>query len=318
MSPRSGGVGCRALKRVKRHRRTLAVLAVLALPWIVYRAHAVDPDALTAVDRLVRGVTTPVRAALAGGVRSVSELWLRYVDLVGARRELADAELRIDRLERQLVDLSRLRRQNGALRALLELGQSNPEVELTTARVVGAGIGPGAQTLEIDRGSMHGLRRGLPVVVPSGLVGILQRVGWNGSEVVLLTDDRVSLIAEEAETGARGRLRGRGGFRVGLEDVPQADGVRVGQVWVTAGLGGRMPAGIPVGRVEQVEPDPERPVLHARLRPAAPVRRIRWVAVLNVPEQAPRLDTPPALQPSALWRSLADAEWGLAPAEVKP
>lgn len=305
MPPR---VGCAALKRLKRHRRSLAVAASLLVPWLVYRAHSTDPEAGHPVDRGVRWVTAPLQGTLMWGVRSLSDFWSRYVDLWDARARLAESEIANLQLRKVAVEHARLERENRALRLLLELELRNPEVELLTAHVVGAGIGPGAQTLEIDRGSRHGLRRGLPVVAPAGLVGIVQRVGWNASQVVLLTDDRVSLIAESAETGARGRLRGQGGFRVALEDVPQSDGVHTGEVWVTAGLGGRVPSGIPVGRITDVEADPERPVVHAQIQPSAPLRRLTWVQVLLTPETVPRLDTPPTLQPSRLWRSLADAE----------
>lgn len=281
----------------------IAALAVLALPWIVYRAHALQPEALTPFDRLVRVVTAPVESLLVGSISGLSTAWHSYVDVLGARKQAARSRSRVQVLERQLVEMESLRREVKALRELLQMRQLNPEADMVAAQVVAAGVGPGAQTLEIDRGSLHGIRRGLPVVSPAGLVGIVQRVGWNASEVVLITDDRVSLIAESATTGARGRVRGQGGFRVRLEDVLQTDGVLPDEAWVTGGLGDGVPSGIPIGVVQSVEMDPERPVLHADLKPAASLRRLRRVSVLLTPERVPELHTPDALQPSALWHS---------------
>ncbi|MEM1026123.1 MAG: rod shape-determining protein MreC [Myxococcota bacterium] len=270
-------------------------------PLLVYRAHRVSESRPNPLERLVREATRPVQVLLTRSVGWISDVWYGYVDVLDAQAELSQLRIEQAALRRRVEKLDAAEAENRVLRGLLELEALLPESELVSARVIGAGSGPEARTLVIDRGRVHGVEQGLAVLSREGLVGVVQLASWTSSEVALLTDPRVTLLVECARTGARGRLRGDGEKRPVVEDVPRADGLSSGDQLVSSGLGGVLPPGLPVGSVEGVENDARRPLLKGRVSVHAPLGRLRALSVLRAPSRAAPAATPLSQQPPPLW-----------------
>jgi rod shape-determining protein MreC len=77
--------------------------------------------------------------------------------------------------------------------------------------------------------------------------------------------------------------------RLELPHIPDNADIRVGDLLVTSGLGGRFPPGYPVAEVLDVEQDPGRAFSHVTARPRALLDRSREVLVVWPPE----LEGPP-------------------------
>ena len=270
-------------------------------PLLVYRAHRVRDARPNLLEQVIREATKPIQIFLTRSVGWVSDAWYAYVDVLDARAELAQLRIEQAALRRQVEALDAFQAENRVLRGLLELDARLPQPELVATRVMGGGAGPAARTLVVDRGRLHGVERGLPVVSREGLVGLVQLASWTTAEVALLTDPRVGLLVECARTGSRGRLRGDGDEAPVVEDVPRADGLSAGDELVTSGLGGVLPPGLPVGTVRQVELDARRSMLAGRVEVHAPLGRLRALSVLRSPIRAAPVATPKSEQPPALW-----------------
>ena len=288
------------LRFLKRHRRAIVIAVVLALPLVVYRAHVVRPRDANALDRLVWIVTQPVRRGLVAAVELTSDLWHRYVDLASARRDLGRARMRLRALEGRLDRLEAVEAENRALRDLLALGAQGPAAAPIAARVIGGGFAASARTLDVNRGAVHGVRRGQPVVDVTGLAGLVQRTGWTTSEVVLIVDPRSTVLARLARSRVVGRVRaGAGGVGLVMEDVSRDGDVRPGDLVVTSGLGRVFPPNIPIGRVIEIAIDDRRRRL--TLEPAVDFERLDWVALLPMRRPDRPGATPPLLRPPSLW-----------------
>jgi rod shape-determining protein MreC len=110
--------------------------------------------------------------------------------------------------------------------------------------------------------------------------------------VLLLTDPDHAVPVTVARNGVRLIVYGRGDT-LELRDIPLSAGVEVGDEIVTSGLGGRFPAGFPVGRITALRPDDTHAFLVGELKPAAQLDRGRDVLLLR-PGAAIRV--PPNLQ----------------------
>jgi cell shape-determining protein MreC len=69
---------------------------------------------------------------------------------------------------------------------------------------------------------------------------------------MLITDPEFKLAAKDQETGATGILRGLLGHGLLLDEIGQSDTVKPGDSVTTAGLGGALPPGLFVGRIQSV------------------------------------------------------------------
>lgn len=67
---------------------------------------------------------------------------------------------------------------------------------------------------------------------------------------------------------------------ISSEHLPANTDIRVGDVLVTSGLGGRFPEGYPVGVVSSVKLDTQRAYTVIQARPTAGLQRLRYLLLL--------------------------------------
>ncbi|MGB3394705.1 MAG: rod shape-determining protein MreC [Stenotrophomonas sp.] len=188
------------------------------------------------------------------------------------RNDLLLANARLTRLQTAALD-------NTQLRELLNVAErSGLDVQL--APILNIDLDPVRQRLVLDAGSRAGVHVGQAVIDAGGLMGQVIAVTPLHSTVLLLTDPDHAVPVTVARSGVRLVAYGRGD-RLELRDIPLSAGVEVGDEIVTSGLGGRFPAGFPVGKVVRLQPDDSHAFLLGELEPAAKLDRGKEVLLLR-------------------------------------
>ena len=211
-----------------------------------------------------------------------------HTQLVTENRELRNqlllANARLARLQTAALD-------NAQLRELLNVAErSGLDVQL--APILDIDLDPVKQRLVLDAGTREGVHVGQAVIDAGGLMGQVISVTGGTSTVLLLTDPDHAVPVTVARNGVRLIVYGRGDT-LELRDIPLSAGVEVGDEIVTSGLGGRFPAGFPVGTITGLRPDDTHAFLVGELKPAAQLDRGRDVLLLR-PGAAIRI--PPELR----------------------
>ena len=188
------------------------------------------------------------------------------------RNELLIANARLTRLQTATID-------NAQLRALLGVAESRG-LDVQLAPILNIDLDPTRQRLVLDAGSRDGVLLGQAVIDSGGLMGQIIETTPSHATVLLLTDPDHAVPVVVARNGVRLIVYGRGDH-LELSDVPMNTDVKVGDVIVTSGLGGRFPAGFPVGTVTALKPDDSRAFLIGELKPAAQLDRGRDVLLLR-------------------------------------
>lgn len=200
------------------------------------------------------------------------------------RNDMLVANARLARLQTAAAD-------NAQLRALLGVKTSRG-LDVQLAPVLDIDLAPGRQRLVLDAGSRDGATLGQAVIDAGGLMGQIIDTTPAHATVLLLTDPDHAVPVVVARNGVRLIVYGRGrSDLLELADVPLNSGVEVGDVLVTSGLGGRFPAGFPVGTVAALRPDDSHAFLVGDVTPAARLDRGRDVLLLK---SAPPQPLPPA------------------------
>ncbi|MFT4247398.1 MAG: rod shape-determining protein MreC [Pseudomonas sp.] len=188
------------------------------------------------------------------------------------RNELLIANARLTRLRTAALD-------NAQLRELLNVAErSGLDVQL--APILDVDLDPTRRRLILDAGSRDGVRVGQAVIDAGGLMGQVIEASALHATVLLLTDPDHAVPVSVARTGVRLIVYGRGD-RLELRDIPLSAGIEVGDQIVTSGLGGRFPAGFPVGTVSALRPDDSHAFLVGEIAPAAKLDRGRDVLLLK-------------------------------------
>lgn len=178
-------------------------------------------------------------------------------------------------------------RENAELRTLLQL-QSRPGHQLVHAALLYQGHDWFAQRITLDQGGGAGLRRGLPVVDATGLVGQVSRVYPGSSEVTLVSSPGQLTPVLVERTGQRGLAAGNGHGQMELRYMPAQTDIRPGDRLLTSGIDRLYPAGIPVAHVSRVSRSQSSPYLRVDCRPLAGLDRSRAVLVLIADPQVTR------------------------------
>lgn len=114
---------------------------------------------------------------------------------------------------------------------------------------------PFQSRMTIDRGSKHGISPHLAVVAAKGLVGIVETVSSDTSQVLLVTSPSIRVAVKViGETNVPGISRGETPTRLVI-DLLQSDVVHTGESVVTSGFSTTVPAGIPVGTIVDARMD---------------------------------------------------------------
>lgn len=165
-----------------------------------------------------------------------------------------------DHLREQLDELSgqlttdEVARQS--LKQLLEQAdiQFVGDIPTAKARVVSGAISNFNDTIEIDKGSDAGIKRGMPVVTGRGLIGKVARVSPNRSVVELVTDGSFNVGFSIVGTNTLGVATGSGGEGKLRATVDIDRQVQPGQILVTSGVAGSyFPQGLPIGTIASVD-----------------------------------------------------------------
>jgi rod shape-determining protein MreC len=249
----------------------------------------------------------PVRSALATVVYPIqtaaslpSDISQWFGDFFRDRNSLRE-EITVLRVQRTMQDirlqkLQALERENMRLKELL--GSSfRLQERVQVAELLTIDLDPFSQQVVIDKGKRYGVYIGQPVLDATGVMGQVIEVSSLSSNVILLTDPSHSLPVQINRNGLRGVVTGRGlGEALALEHMPRNADVRVGDLLVTSGLGGRFPVGYPVGKVSAVNFPAGDAFAQVQVEPAAKLSTSREV-MLVLPGE--RLEIQPSSSPAA-------------------
>jgi rod shape-determining protein MreC len=210
-----------------------------------------------------------------------------------ARAKLAQQSVRIHQVEQLTLENERLRK-------LLEL-RERVTTPAQAAQVLYEAADVYSRKVIIDKGMIHGIESGSPVIDEFGVLGQVTRVYPAVSEVTLVTDRDQATPVLNARTGARSVAHGdTSGLHPGLLELrfmaANAD-VQAGDLLTTSGVDGVYPPGLPVAQIEKIERRADTAFARIHLAPRAAVSGALHVMVLKpVGEQLP---TRPAAEASA-------------------
>lgn len=153
-----------------------------------------------------------------------------------------------------------LKKENERLRALLNKKESLRDFIPIQATVIGRNPDRWQETIIVNRGEQHGVKKDMAVITPEGLVGKVQHASQFTSTVQLLSaldqKNRISAYVQGNEN-IFGLIEGYDEKRRALllKRIPFDAKIEKKQKVLTSGLGGVFPKDLPIGEVMEVVPD---------------------------------------------------------------
>lgn len=230
-------------------------------------------------------VTYPVRAAfntVARGFRGFGEYFTQYNALkeenLSLKQELDELQSKLDRAEVALDE-------NEWLRKYFGISETELDLELIGANVVGYETGNTDTVYMLDKGSINGIAVNMAVITEDGIVGCVTEVGLNWCKITSIVEDSFAVGAYVARTGEHGIIKGDYSRRADgtclMSSLPENSEVKEGDLVLSSGIGSVYPVGITVGKVISVSSDPATRTKTAIIEPAAKFDGIKKVMVIK-------------------------------------
>ncbi|HEU4345652.1 MAG TPA: rod shape-determining protein MreC [Candidatus Binatia bacterium] len=205
--------------------------------------------------------------ATAASFRSENErLRKRIQDLEVERNRLLEAEATNQRLQ-ELLDF----------RSQLPSGS-------VTATIIGNSASSWFQSCLLDKGSAAGVRKGMAVVTPLGVLGQVIAVSEHSAKVLLLTDPNSGVDVLVQRTRTRGIVSGSLDSGTILKYVKRSEDIQEGDRLITSGVDGVFPKGLLVGSVTKVQKQHLGLFQLIEVLPAVVSSRTEEVLVVNADE----------------------------------
>ncbi|MGH8458254.1 MAG: rod shape-determining protein MreC [Nevskiales bacterium] len=196
-------------------------------------------------------------------------------------------------LNARLQKLVALEAENRRIRSLLQSARKLDE-RMLIAEIVATSPDPYRHYLKLNKGSTEGVFVGQALVDGHGIMGQITEVYPLTSVALLITDPNHGIPVEIARNGLRSIAHGEGGGGLSLPYLPSNADIKGGDQLVSSGLGGRFPAGYPVGTVTTIAHQAGEHFLSISATPAAHMDRGREVLLIwHTADPAP-IPAPPA------------------------
>ncbi|QPC81622.1 rod shape-determining protein MreC [Phototrophicus methaneseepsis] len=172
-------------------------------------------------------------------------------DVRAMRERIYELEEQLAIIQADNIQLREISNDYERLSDLLSYTSAAQNQEFVTAEVLGLDPQASVRSIIINQGTRSGLEVGMPVVTQLGLVGRIIDVSANAANVQLVTDSNSAISGRLENSRAEGSVVGRGLINgtLEMEHIQVDTEITEGELVVTSGLGGNLPADLVIGQV---------------------------------------------------------------------
>ena len=193
----------------------------------------------------------PFQEIVTGSLRFTRRIWKNYFSLVSVAHENEILKKSLNQLVEKNNEWHEIELANSRLRNLLNFKEA-PTRRVVAAEVIAKDPSGWFKTVIIDKGSLDGLQKGLPVVLPTGIAGQVIEVSGRYAKVMLIIDRNSAVDALVQRSRARGIIKGESADQCRFEFVLRKHDVQIGDTVIASGLDGVYPKGLRIGRVSDL------------------------------------------------------------------
>ena len=236
----------------KKYQSIIIASILIITSIIILSLNLRQPGGTSLLRKLVLEAATPLESVVNSSIECVSNIWKRYIFLVGLEEENRRLRKKVASLTKEINYYQEIYLEGMRLKKLLAL-KGKVDYPTVAARVIGRSRSSVFKTTLINIGTTDGVRLGSPVLIDEGVIGRIIETSWNASRVLLLIDYNSNVDALVQGSRAQGVLQGRGSEGCILKYIHRSEEVQAGDKIISSGLAGVFPKGVLLGIVTRVK-----------------------------------------------------------------
>jgi rod shape-determining protein MreC len=230
-------------------------------------------------DAFLMELTSPFQKASTFLIETTQGVFQNYIILVHLQRENVMLKQKIAELQKENYQMKEVAIANERLQKLLQF-RERVSSSAIAAEVIGQDPSAWFKSVTINKGQKNGVKQGMAVISPEGVVGQILKTAPYHSTVLLITDYNSAIDSIIQRTRAKAIVEGIGENRCQLKYLLRSEDVRTGDIVVTSGLGGNFPKGLMVGEIRKVDKGDHGIFQHAQLVPSVDLTKVEEVLVI--------------------------------------
>jgi len=266
----------------RRYRLLIFIILLLLFALVLMSLRAKQRKGVEFFDALLMEICSPFQKASTLVIKTVQGTFQQYIFLVNLEKENRALKKRIAELEEENHRIKEMKLANERLRQLLSFREKNSP-SMIGAEVIGQDPSSWFKSITIDRGERDGVKKGMAVISPAGVIGQILKTSPHYATVLLITDYNSAIDSIVERTRAKAIVEGKGENRCQLKYLLRADEVALGDVVVTSGLGGNFPKGLMVGEIKKVDKKGHGVFQFAELSPSVDMTQLEEVFIIMEP-----------------------------------
>ena len=212
------------------------------------------------VRNLLGTITYPVRwgfGVVCDAFEGIGKYFSLQGSLIDRNEELEEEN---EQLREEIDRAQLIEEENSRLRDYLGMKDEYPSFLFEEGMIIGSEASGYMTVLTLNRGSIHGISKNMPVIVRSGVVGCVTEVGLNWCKVSTILESNISIGAYVAGGDVMGVIKGDYALsKDGLCKMVYLNGdtssVKVGDQVLSSGIASVYPADVVIGTVESITYD---------------------------------------------------------------
>ena len=258
------------------------VILLLVFALVLMSLRARQRKGIEFFDVLLMEICSPLEKASVVVIKTVQNTFREHVFLVNVEKENRVLRRKVTELQEENRRMTEVKLANERLKQLLQFREETP-LSMVGAEVIGQDPSSWFKSVTIDKGEKDGVKKGMAVICPGGIIGQILKTAPDYATVLLITDYNSAVDSIVQRTRAKAIVEGRGENRCQLKYLLRTEEVAVGDAIVTSGLGGNFPKGLMVGEVKKVDKKGHGVFQYAELAPSVDMTKLEEVFVIMEP-----------------------------------
>lgn len=201
------------------------------------------------------------------------------------KEQIQKLQDQVGELQSQLVDYENLKKQNELYKEFLGIREENSNYEFVEASVIARDSADIYKSFTISKGSISGVEQGNAVLYGKYLLGVVEKVYPNYSVVRTILSPDFNVSAYELITGEISYVTGNAMLakenKCKMANLDSATNIAYESIICTAGLGEKVPKGLIIGTVDEIDGEPTDISSYAVITPGADPDEIDTCFVLT-------------------------------------
>jgi len=271
----------------RKHTALTVIILLLLSALILMSLRVKQRKGVDFFDALLIEICSPFQKATTSILKEIKGFFRGYLFLVQLQKENTMLRQKIAELRKENQQMKEMALASDRLQKLLQF-REKVSARVVAAEVIGQDPTSWFKSLTLNRGERDGVRKGMAVISPEGVVGQILKTGPFHSVVLLITDYTSALDSIVERTRAKAIVEGMGENRCNLKYLLRAEDVEVGDSVITSGLAGNFPKGLMIGEVRKVDKRGHGIFQYAELIPSVDLTRLEEVLILIESSPLPR------------------------------